>query len=137
MNLRALVYAATLFTVAQAGATTWLGGDLTTQSFGVHAGSSLLRVPFIGALGFEGSAEKGLSAQPNRYALGVTLRDLNLPLTRIDAFATVGTEYRNKFSFYAEGGLRGPLLGPAGWRAFVRGNTASQFGAGMGLELRF
>lgn len=131
--LTALVLAA----LSQAGATSWVGGHATTSGFGVHAGTSLLRLPLIGALGLEGNVEKSWSAAPNRYALGVTLRDLNLPLTKVDAFATVGAEYRSKASLYAEGGLRGPLLGPAGWRLFVRGNTASQFGAGAGLELRF
>ncbi|RJF71661.1 hypothetical protein D3875_08855 [Deinococcus cavernae] len=122
---------------SQAGATAWAGLHATTSTFGVHAGTSLLRVPLLGALGVEGNAEKGWGSAPNRYALGVTLRDLNLPLTKVDAFATVGAEYRNRAALYAEGGLRGPLLGPAGWRTFVRGNTAGQFGAGLGLELRF
>ena len=71
------------------------------------------------------------------YALGATLRDINLPITRVDAFATAGGEYVNRFGVYAEGGVRGPLLGPAGWRAYVRSGTASGFGAGVGVELRF
>lgn len=137
MNARTLTTLVPLLFCAQAGATTWAGGNATTSGFGVHAGSSLLRVPFIGALGVEGSVEKSWNSGPNRYALGLTLRDLNLPLTKVDAFATLGAEYQNSGNLYAEGGLRGPLLGPAGWRAFVRANTASQFGAGVGLELRF
>ena len=54
----------------------------------------------------------------------------------VDAFATVGAEYRAGLNLYAEGGLRGPLLGPAGWRAYVRGSSAG-LGAGVGVELRF
>ncbi|GAA5500917.1 hypothetical protein Dxin01_00645 [Deinococcus xinjiangensis] len=138
MNIRALGLTAALFLSASAGASAWVGGNVTTGGYGVHIGTSLLRVPFIGTLGLEGSAEKGWnSADPNRFAAGVTLRDLNLPLTRVDAFATAGVEYRNAAHLYGEAGLRGPLLGPAGWRAFVRGNSAAQFGAGVGLELRF
>lgn len=121
-----------------AGATTWIGATATTDGYGVHVGTSLLRVPVLGTLGVEGSAEPAWNAAlPTRFAVGVTLRDLNLPLTRVDAFATVGAEYRNAVGYYAEGGLRGPLLGPAGWRAVVRGSSSGAFTAGAGLELRF
>lgn len=41
------------------------------------------------------------------------------------------------YALYGEAGLRGPVFGPAGWRAFVRGTSAGTFGAGLGLELRF
>ncbi|MFC4636849.1 hypothetical protein [Deinococcus hohokamensis] len=123
----------------------WAGADATTSGFGVHAGLALLPVPFLGTLGVEASGERGWNDQsPSRLAAGLTLRDLNLPLTRVDAFATLGGEYRtttaaqsSQLLGYAEAGLRGPLLGPAGWRAFARANTAGHFGAGLGLELRF
>lgn len=121
-------------------ASLWAGADATTTGYGVHAGIALLRVPFIGTLGVEGSAEQQWSSSQSRYAAGLTLRDVNLPLTRVDAFGTVGGELLSTNSTvvgYAEAGLRGPLLGPAGWRAFVRGNTGGQIGAGLGLELRF
>lgn len=121
---------------ATASARTWAGADASTAGFGVHAGLSVLRVPLIGTLGIEGAAERTWQ-ESYRLAVGATLRDLNLPLTKVDAFATVGAEYQNGAHLYAEGGLRGPLLGPAGWRAFMRANTAAQFGAGIGLELRF
>lgn len=121
-----------------AGAVTWVGANAGTSGFGVHAGTSLLRIPVIGALGLEGAAERSWgTGASNRYAVGATLRDLNLPLTRVDAFATVGAEYSTSFALYGEGGLRGPLVGPAGWRAYVRGSSAGRFGAGVGLELRF
>ena len=77
-----------------AGATTWVGADASTAGYGVRAGSSLLAVPRIGALGVEGSAEKGWQGQ-SRYAAALTLRDLNLPLTKVDAFASAGAEYRS------------------------------------------
>ncbi len=139
MKIRAalLLSACSLSLGATAGATAWVGGSATTTGFGFHLGQSVLSVPFIGAVGLEAAAEGGWNGNANRYAAGVTLRDLNLPLTRVDAFATAGLEYRNAAYLYAEGGLRGPLLGPAGWRAFVRANSAAQFGAGVGLELRF
>lgn len=124
-------------------ATLWAGANANTAGYGVHAGVSVLRVPFIGTLGVEGSAEQGWNSGLRRYAAGVTLRDLNLPFTGVDAFGTVGAELLNRpeqddlTAGYAEAGLRGPLLGPAGWRAFVRGNTGGQIGAGVGLEIRF
>lgn len=118
------------------GATTWAGADLNTVGYGVRLGSSLLAVPRIGALGVEGSAEKGWQGA-NRYAAALTLRDLNLPLTKVDAFASAGAEYRQGLNLYAEGGLRGPVLGPLGWRAYARGTLTGHFGAGVGLELRF
>lgn len=121
-------------------ATLWAGANANTAGYGVHAGVSVLRVPFIGTLGLEGSAEQQWNNGPRRLAAGLTLRDVNLPLTRVDAFGTVGGELfstNNTVTGYAEAGLRGPLLGPAGWRAFVRGNTAGQIGGGLGLEIRF
>ena len=138
MPLRALLIGSVLALSSTAGAAVWLGADAGVTGFGVHAGTSVLSIPLIGRLGLEGSAEKGwTSAMANRYAAGVTLRDLNIPISRVDAFATVGAEYRNSFALYGEGGLRGPLLGPAGWRAYVRGSTAGTLGAGVGIELRF
>ncbi|WP_339095693.1 hypothetical protein ACINK0_14160 [Deinococcus sp. VB343] len=124
-----------------AGATTWVGADASTAGYGVRAGSSLLAVPRIGALGVEGSAEKGWQGQ-NRYAAALTLRDLNLPLTKVDAFASAGAEYRSGLNLaglnlYGEAGLRGPVLGPVGWRAYARSTLTRQFGAGVGLEVRF
>ncbi|KQR41103.1 hypothetical protein [Deinococcus sp. Leaf326] len=127
--------AAALCLYSSASAVTWVGAEAGTGGYGAHAGTSLLRVPLIGALGVEGSLERGWKGA-GRVAAGVTLRDVNLPLTRTDAFATVGAAYQGGFNVYAEGGLRGPLLGPAGWRGYVRGSTAG-FGAGVGLELRF
>lgn len=133
--IRVLLAAALLSTPASAEV--WAGANAATNGFGVHAGFSLLRVPIIGAVGVEGAAEKGWGSVANRYAAGVTVRDLNLPLTRVDAFATVGGEYQGRFGLYGEAGLRGPLVGPAGWRGFVRASTAGRLGAGVGIELRF
>ena len=143
-TLTALSLAATLTAPASAAAV-WAGVDATTSGYGVHAGTALLPIPFIGTIGLEGSAERPWQTTDttyNRYAAGVTLRDLNLPLTKVDAFATVGGQLtagsnENRFALYGETGLRGPVFGPAGWRAFVRASTAGQIGAGVGLELRF
>lgn len=142
--LTALSLTAALTAPASAAAV-WAGVDATTSGYGVHAGSALLPIPFIGTVGVEGSAERPWQTTDttyNRYAAGVTLRDLNLPLTKVDAFATVGGQLtagsnENRFALYGETGLRGPVFGPAGWRAFVRASTAGQIGAGVGLELRF
>ncbi|MVN89083.1 hypothetical protein GO986_20285 [Deinococcus sp. HMF7620] len=145
-----VVAALTLGSSASAAAV-WAGVNATTAGYGVHAGTALLPVPFIGTLGLEGSAEFPWSANAStssRYAAGVTLRDLNIPLSRVDAFASLGGQLtvptaipggstQNQFALYGEAGLRGPVLGPAGWRAFVRASSAGQLGAGVGLELRF
>ncbi|MFC6800697.1 hypothetical protein ACFQDE_02205 [Deinococcus caeni] len=91
-TLTALSLAATLPAPASAAAV-WAGVDATTGGYGVHAGTALLPIPFIGTIGLEGSAERPWQTTDtsyNRYAAGVTLRDLNLPLTKVDAFATVG-----------------------------------------------
>ena len=143
--LTALSLTAALTAPASAAAV-WAGVDATTSGYGVHAGSALLPIPFIGTVGVEGSAERPWQTTDttyNRYAAGVTLRDLNLPLTKVDAFATVGgqltaaADLKDLVRRYGETGLRGPVFGPAGWRAFVRASTAGQIGAGVGLELRF
>ena len=118
-------------------AAVWAGANVTTGGFGVHAGTALLPIPFLGTLGVEGSGEKAWGESASRFAAGLTLRDLNLPLTGVDAFGTLGAEYRNAAGLYAEAGLRGPLFGPAGWRAFVRSGTVSGLGGGVGLEVRF
>lgn len=130
---------------AHAGAAAlWAGATLTPGGFGVHAGSALLPIPFLGTVGLEGSGENGWGAGPNRFAAGLTVRDLNLPLTGIDAFGTLGAEFRTATAtsgmaagLYGEAGLRGPLSGPAGWRGYLRSGTASGLGGGLGLELRF
>ena len=112
-----------------------------------NAGAALLPVPFVGTVGLEGSAERPwrvTDTSANRVALGLTLRDLNIPLSKVDAFATLGGQALlpsngggNVYALYGEAGLRGPVFGPAGWRAFVRGTSAGTVGAGLGLELRF
>lgn len=139
MKPRVLLLAAALALSGSASAATaWAGVDATTRGYGLHAGGSVFRVPVLGTLGVEAAAEKAWKgATANRYAVGATLRDINLPITRVDAFATAGAEYTGRFGVFAEGGVRGPLLGPAGWRAYVRSGTASGLGAGVGLEFRF
>ncbi|NTY02141.1 hypothetical protein [Deinococcus sp. JMULE3] len=141
-----LLAALTLSAPASA-AVAWAGADATTTGFGVHAGAALLPIPFVGTVGVEGSAERPWRVTDttfNRVALGLTLRDLNIPLSKVDAFATLGGQALlpsfggdNVYALYGEAGLRGPVFGPAGWRAFVRGTSAGNFGAGLGLELRF
>ncbi len=139
--------AALTLTAPASAAVAWAGADATTSGFGVHAGAALLPIPFVGTVGLEGSAERPwrvTDTSANRVALGLTLRDLNIPLSKVDAFATLGGQALlpsngggNVYALYGEAGLRGPVFGPAGWRAFVRGTSAGTFGAGLGLELRF
>jgi hypothetical protein len=119
-------------------AAAWAGVDLNTSGFGARAGLALLPVPFIGTLGIEAGAGRGYAQDSAAtFSAGLTLRDLNLPLTKVDAFGTVGAEFAGAARLYAEAGLRGPLLGPAGWRVNVRGRQDGVFSGGVGLELRF
>ena len=139
--------AALTLTAPASAAVAWAGADATTGGFGVHAGAALLPIPFVGTVGLEGSAERPwrvTDTSANRVALGLTLRDLNIPLSKVDAFATLGGQAllpssggTTSYALYGEAGLRGPVFGPAGWRAFVRGTSAGTVGAGLGLELRF
>ncbi|WP_188961962.1 hypothetical protein [Deinococcus aquiradiocola] len=115
----------------------WAGADLNTTGYGVRAGVALLPVPFVGTLGVEGGAERAFNTDTTAFTAALTLRDLNLPLTRVDAFASVGAEFTDATRLYAEAGLRGPLLGPAGWRAHVRARQDGAFSGGLGVELRF
>ena len=84
----------------------------------------------------EAGAERAYNTDTTAFTAALTLRDLNLPLTPVDAFATVGAEFQGAARFYAEAGLRGPLLGPAGWRAHVRARQNGAF-SGVGMEFRF
>jgi hypothetical protein len=128
----------------------WAGADLRTSGLDAHAGTALLPVPFIGTVGIEGGVGTSYSGGGlSEVRLGATLRDLNLPFTRTDGFVTGGAAYHfdsaaasastptNGLGLYVEGGLRGPLLGPVGWRAGVKADTRAGLSAGVGLEFRF
>ncbi|WP_407570511.1 hypothetical protein [Deinococcus altitudinis] len=136
--LLTLVALATAASATTAGASAvWAGADLRTTGYGVRAGVALLPIPFVGSLGVEAGAERGYNTDTTAFSAALTLRDLNLPLTPVDAFATVGAEFTDATRFYAEAGLRGPLFGPAGWRAHVRARQDGAFSGGVGIELRF
>ncbi len=124
-------------TPAASAAAVWAGGDLNTGGYGVHAGVALLPIPFIGSFGVEAGAERGYNTDSTAFSAALTLRDLNLPLTAVDAFATAGAEFSDATRLYAEAGLRGPLLGPAGWRLHVRARQDGVLSGGAGVELRF
>ncbi|ULH15739.1 hypothetical protein MF271_03620 [Deinococcus sp. KNUC1210] len=122
----------------------WAGADARTTGLDAHAGIALLPVPFIGTLGIEAGAASsyGGSLSINEFRVGGTLRDLNLPFTSVDAFVSGGaafhlTQNTTTTSTYLEGGLRGPVLGPVGWRLSARGDSFAGFSAGAGLEIRF
>ncbi len=121
---------------AASAAAIWAGADVRTTGYGVRAGVALLPIP-IGTFGVEGGAERGYNSGAATFSAALTLRDLNLPLTAVDAFASAGAEFGDATRFYAEGGLRGPLFGPAGWRAHVRARQDGVFSGGVGIELRF
>ncbi len=127
----------TALTPAASAAGLWAGVDLTTSGYGARVGAALLPVPFIGTLGVEAGLSRAYNVLDGRFSAAVTLRDLNLPFTSVDAFGTVGAEFVDAPRLYAEAGLRGPLLGPAGWRAHVRARQDGVFGGGIGVELRF
>ena len=122
---------------AASAAAIWAGADLRTSGYGVRAGVALLPVPFLGTVGVEAGTERGYNTDTATFSAALTLRDLNLPLTPVDAFASVGAEFSDATRFYAEGGLRGPLFGPAGWRAHVRARQDGVFSGGVGVEIRF
>ena len=70
---------------AQAAAL-WVGADLRTNGLDAHAGSALLPVPFLGTVGVEAGATTSSGAGGlSEVRAGGTLRDLNLPLTKVDA----------------------------------------------------
>lgn len=142
----ALTLGAATFAPARA-AVLWAGADVRTSGLDVHAGSALLPVPFIGTVGIEAGAASNFSGGLAEIRAGGTLRDLNLPFTATDGYASGGLSYHfenkinntsnNGIGVYVEGGLRGPLLGPVGWRAGVKADTKSGLSLGAGLEFRF
>ncbi|WP_241191262.1 hypothetical protein [Deinococcus psychrotolerans] len=139
----ALTLGAASFAPAQA-AVLWAGADLRTNGLDAHVGSALLPIPFIGTVGIEaGAATSSAAGGLSEVRAGGTLRDLNLPFTGTDAFLSGGLAYHTAgntnsgVGIYLEGGLRGPLVGPLGWRASVKTDTKSGLSAGAGLEVRF
>ncbi len=123
---------------AAGAAAVWVGGDLTTQGFGVHAGVAVLPLPLVGTLGLEGGLTRPYRGGTAVTSLGATLRDLNLPLTNTDAFVGAGFRFTSRADLYGEAGIRTPLIGPAGLRWSVRAYPgAGEFQAGIGLEARF
>jgi len=139
----ALALGAASLAPAQAAAL-WVGADLRTNGLDAHAGSALLPVPFIGTVGVEAGATTSSGAGGlSEVRVGGTLRDLNLPFTRTDGFLSGGLAYHTAgtgnsgVGVYLEGGARGPLAGPLGWRVSVKTDTKSGISAGAGLEFRF
>ncbi len=129
-------------TPAASAAAVWAGADLRTSGYGVRAGVALLPIPFVGSFGVEAGAERPYTintanTNATAFTAALTLRDLNLPFTAVDAFASAGAEFTDATRFYAEAGLRGPLFGPAGWRAHVRARQDGAFSGGVGIEFRF
>lgn len=138
----ALALGAASLTPAHAAAL-WVGADLRTSGLDAHVGSALLPVPFIGTVGVEAGATSSAGGLSEVRA-GGTLRDLNLPFTKTDAFLSGGLAYHTTtgtqssgLGVYLEGGARGPLAGPLGWRVSVKTDTKSGLSAGVGLEFRF
>lgn len=116
----------------------WFGVSAEPRGLNLHAGSPLLALPLLGTLGLEGSARGLLPASAERrLALGLTWRDVALPLSPLAFYGTLGLEWQNAARPFLEAGAHGTVLGGFGWRAYLRGNAEREFTAGAGLELRF
>ncbi|WP_425147050.1 hypothetical protein [Deinococcus sp.] len=142
--LPALTLALGLSALAPAhAAALWLGADARTSGLEAHAGFGLLPIPFIGTLGLEAGVTTPYSVLAlGEFRVGGTLQGVVIPLTSLDAFVGAGVAFRPSAesivtSTYLEGGLRGPVLGPLGWRLSARGDSNSGFSAGVGAEIRF
>lgn len=122
---------------AAEGASVWASVNLNTTSLGASAGVGLVPVPFVGTLGVEGGVERLHASPAAPVFAGVTLRDINLPLTDTDAFVGLGLEFSNASRTYLEGGLRTSLIGPFGLKASLRSYLQGGVRAGFGAEVRF
>ena len=136
---RIILAAVTLgLTSAASAASLWGSVNLTTQTFGVSAGLALLPVPLVGSFGVEAHAERPHGTNDTVLSLGATLRDVNLPLTDTNVYASAGVTFVNPAALYLEGGLRTPLLGPVGLKVAARAYPQlQQYRLGFGAELRF
>lgn len=119
----------------------WAGAEISTTGYGGHAGLALLPIPFVGTIGVEGNYELLRDTNNSRFGVGITARDINIPLSNVDVFASAGLVFNTDTQIYAEAGLRVAIAGPIGWRAYVKANSitseAKSFGAGIGLEVNF
>ncbi len=126
-----------------ASAASWWGGvELSSLARDVYAGVGLLPLAAVGTLGVQGELAQvngaaGGGGAGTVFSLGVTLRDVHLPGTGLDAFVGAGFTFANTVP-YLEGGVRAPLAGPLGvqakLRTFPRGGGLR---VSVGAELRF
>lgn len=140
-----LALAALFFPVSAQAALFWGGADVRTSGFDLHAGTSLLPIPFIATAGLEAGWSQGNAEKGSQMRFGATLRDINIPFSKTDAFLSGGAAYHtgasntsyNGLGLYTEGGLSGHFFGPVGWRASVRSDTKTGLSAGVGIEAKF
>ena len=127
-----------LLAPASSAAVLWAGVDANTNSFGARVGFALLPVPFVGTVGLEGGVERPWNTGTTDFSLAATLRDLNIPLSRTDAFVSAGALFReSRITPFAEAGLRFPVALNAGLRVAARADAEGRVRAGAGIELRF
>lgn len=142
-SVRTLLAALALAPAASA-TTFWANANATTEAFSASAGLGLLNLPFPlnGTFGVEGGAERPFSG-PDVFSVGVTIRDIDVPLADVDFFVGAGVTLRPEQTVtslrpFVEGGLFAPLAGPVGLRLGVRGYPQGQtLRVGAGLEVRF
>lgn len=129
---------------AQAAAL-WAGADVRSNGFDLHAGTTTLPIPFLATAGLEAGLGRSSGDKGNNARFGVTMRDINIPFSKTDAFISGGAAYHtgakddddNGLGLYVEGGFSGNLVGPLGWRAGVRSDSKSGLSAGIGVEAKF
>lgn len=137
--------AALVLSVPAQAALFWGGADIRTNGLDVHAGTSILPIPFLATAGLEAGLGRGSEKNGNQVRFGVTLRDINIPFSRTDAFVSGGAAYhtgaanedKNGLGLYVEGGFSGSLVGPVGWRAGARSDSKKGLSAGIGIEAKF
>lgn len=138
MKKHLMLAALLAFAPASQAAMLWAGVDANTNSFGARAGFAILPVPFVGTIGLEGGLERPWNTSTTDFSVAATLRDLNIPLSRTDAFVSAGALLReSRITPFAEAGLRFPLVLNAGLRVAARADADGRVRAGAGLELRF
>jgi hypothetical protein len=119
----------------------WAYGGISSMDYNIGAGVQLLPIPLVGSLGVEAALEKPWNRDINDFSLAAVVRDVQIPLTTVDLFASAGLRVRQTGSDpFLEVGLRTPFTDFAnavGLRVSARGYTTSEARFGVGLEVRF
>jgi hypothetical protein len=128
------------FSTAKA-AFAWAYGGISSADYNIGAGVQLLPIPLIGSFGVEAALEKSWKREINDFSLAAVVRDVQIPLTTVDLFASAGLRIRQTGSDpFLEVGLRTPFTDFAnavGIRVSARGYLENEARFGIGLEVRF